>query len=54
MFLSSWRSLEHKYLGWQYVLQYLLGTGGFFAVFLAECIDDSAIAKVAIKLVIWG
>ncbi|WP_162327916.1 hypothetical protein [Synechocystis sp. CACIAM 05] len=43
MFLSSWRSLEQKSLDGRYVLQSLLGTGGFGAVFLAECVDDSAI-----------
>lgn len=43
MFLSSWKSLEGKCLGGNYVLQTLLGTGGFGAVFLVKCLDDQAI-----------
>jgi hypothetical protein len=43
MFLSSWRGLEGKCLGGNYVLQSLLGTGGFGAVFLAESLGEMAI-----------
>ncbi|MBE9239668.1 hypothetical protein [Synechocystis salina] len=43
MFLSSWKSLEGKCLDRSYVLQTLLDTGGFGAVFLAECLDEPAI-----------
>ncbi|MBE9175509.1 protein kinase [Synechocystis salina LEGE 06155] len=53
MFLSSWKSLEGKYLGGSYVLRSLLGTGGFGAVFLAESVGEMVIVNVAIKLVIW-
>jgi serine/threonine protein kinase len=55
MFLPSWRSLEGKCLGEKYLLETLLGVGGFGGVFQAQPIGSpSSTGKVAVKLMIWN
>ncbi|BAM51568.1 hypothetical protein BEST7613_2637 [Synechocystis sp. PCC 6803] len=54
MFLQSWKSLEGTHLKDKYLLETLLGIGGFGAVFLSKTVGhDGAIAKVAVKLMVW-
>lgn len=54
MFLPSWKSLEGKHLGEKYVLEALLGIGGFGGVFQAQPLGGTAsVAKVAVKLMVW-